>query len=499
MDQVDVALNQAWFAMLDRIARDPAELARRRERAARVRQRPVRPWCLAIRAGDTRIDEWGLSWSVNDDAQHGRPHTLEITQWDLADLTAPIDLGPWPGVRAVEAAKLLGRNPSVINSWIRRGVLNMEYVDPRALDMRAGPPQPMVWSLSPLDPNADNGRPPHTVWGTLWQGLARDVPRDWACKLQRVPSPTPSPHGGVYWRWVCPGRWHRRPACVADTGGTGVSPVIESDGATSQAGRLSHTPCGRLCSTLYLPLPCWTIANFRGEMESLGIPTPPWADLAGQPPACGVCWNIDAKRMRNTAAWNMFVSHVSGGMLTGSEVPRPEADAPYEPKRADKPRPPMPHVARRREQIRDMLLAGHSYAEIQKELGIPRTMLADDAKKIYRAAGIAPQPNARVALVRKSQWSGAAEIDEGALLGLRGRPGRLARLLVRGWSMREIAEELNIKHGSAQTAAHRLYKKLGIHSQEQLRKLALAAATKQAPPEAPAIPATNTPAIRAAS
>ena len=83
MDQVDVALTEAWLAM-DRIARDPAELARRRARADRVRQKPVRPWRLAIRAGDTRIDEWGLSWSVNDDAQHGRRHPVEITQRDLA-------------------------------------------------------------------------------------------------------------------------------------------------------------------------------------------------------------------------------------------------------------------------------------------------------------------------------------------------------------------------------------------------------------------------------
>lgn len=41
--------------MLDRIQRDPDDLHRRRQRARKFAQRPVRPACLAIRASDTRL------------------------------------------------------------------------------------------------------------------------------------------------------------------------------------------------------------------------------------------------------------------------------------------------------------------------------------------------------------------------------------------------------------------------------------------------------------
>src|SRR5690606_19561818 len=96
-----------------------AERARRLARAARIRARPTRPWCLALRATDTRIDEWGLSWSLNDDAKNARPHTVPLTKWDLRDLTRPISLGPWPGVSIREAAKLLGRPPSTVWHWAK--------------------------------------------------------------------------------------------------------------------------------------------------------------------------------------------------------------------------------------------------------------------------------------------------------------------------------------------------------------------------------------------
>src|SRR5690606_17627956 len=73
---------------------------------------------------------------------------------------------------------------------------------------------------------------------------------------------------------------------------------------------------------------------------------------------------------------------------------------------------------------------------------------------------VGSQREARWALVRKMQWGGAAEVDEAATLGLTGRDAELARLLIRGWTMREIGAELGMK--SAVDAAKRLYRQLGV-------------------------------------
>jgi DNA-binding NarL/FixJ family response regulator len=493
MDQVDRELLAAWRRVLERMGADPEERARRRARAARIRQRPARAWCVAVRAGDTRIDEWGLSWSVDDDAQHWRAHTVEVTQWDLADLTAPISLGPWPGVPISEAAKLLGRRRASILGWAKTGALRMEYYDRRVFGygFNFGGPMAVVWSPSPIDPNSDTGRPPHQVWGTLWQHLAEQVPADWTCALQRVPAPVPGLRGGRLWRWVCPGRGagaaggeergekREEGASGAELGGGekgglvgGVGPVALTP-ALSRGAREREGGCGRLVDKLYLPLPCWTIADLHGEAEELGIPAPAWADLRGQPMACRHCWNIENRRLTNSVGWNLFVSHMTGGLLTGREVRRPEHDAPVEEKRCTYVGRWQGRTAGRRERVRAMLLAGAPYEEIAAALGAPRTTVKTDAQAIYRAAGIAP---------RQGRWALARK------LGLSGQEAELARRLARGWSVRAIWEELGITEAAAWARVHRLYRRLGIGSRAELRALVgvggtVAAAATAAEPE----------------
>src|SRR5690606_32599410 len=100
--------------------------------------------------------------------------------------------------------------------------------DRRIWGYHVGGPMLIVYSSSPVDPSAERARSPHPVWGTLWQELAKDIPRDWHCTLQRVPSPaTVCGNDARAWNWLCPGR--------------------------------AGAPCGRLTRNLYLPLPCFTI------------------------------------------------------------------------------------------------------------------------------------------------------------------------------------------------------------------------------------------------
>jgi DNA-binding CsgD family transcriptional regulator len=515
MDQIDLALNQAWGAMLDRIAADPGELARRRARAARVRARPVRAWCLAIRAGDARIDDWGLSWTVDDAAQAGRAHNVPLTQWDLEDLSVPVHIR-WPGLPLGEFAAALGRCPANIAQWRRKGAVRAEKIDARALDRRIGAQIHLHWADSPLDPNAALGRPPHPMWGTLWQSLAKNVPRDWSCTLRRLRAgDRPNPE----WFWQCPGRFHRatdllggqcegatdprseRSAPRPPPGPAGHAPVATGQPATAGAARgtqrpgsnapagqaqppspepadsqrppappLLHVPCDRLVKTLYLPLPCWTIADFRGEAEALGIPSPPWADLHGQLPACIHCWRVVGTTTVTSEGWNQLVSHVTGGLLSGREVRRPIEEAPSQRRRPARTRRGHPDVALRRRRVRVMLLAGASQKEIARALGATRVVVERDAAWIYRQAGI-PQHRGpkRWELVRRLQWGGAAEVDVKGELGLTGKRAEVAQLLVRGLKYREIADELGTTHGSVVHHARRIYRDLGVERRAGLR------------------------------
>lgn len=70
----------------------------------------------------------------------------------------------------------------------------------------------------------------------------------------------------------------------------------------------------------------------------------------------------------------------------------------------------------------------------------------------------------------------AAEVkDAGAapfpLSRLTPRQLELAGLLTRGWSNRQIAQELNLKEGSVRIFLHRIYRKLNVANRTELALL----------------------------
>src|SRR5438128_9206740 len=73
MNDVDRLILEAWEQLKPKILADPQELARRlaRRRLA-VLTRPVRAWCLAVRASDTRITpaHWVISPEHAMDLNH---------------------------------------------------------------------------------------------------------------------------------------------------------------------------------------------------------------------------------------------------------------------------------------------------------------------------------------------------------------------------------------------------------------------------------------------
>ncbi|MEM9348461.1 MAG: hypothetical protein AAGB26_17875 [Planctomycetota bacterium] len=60
MDEVDLALFEAWDAVSIELEKKPWKLAKRVERASRKElRRPVRAWCVALRASGSRIGAYG--------------------------------------------------------------------------------------------------------------------------------------------------------------------------------------------------------------------------------------------------------------------------------------------------------------------------------------------------------------------------------------------------------------------------------------------------------
>lgn len=302
MDELDVALFEAWDVVSALLKDRPWALARRMERMSRKElRRPVRAWCVALRASDSRIDahEWRTEWQAHL-AYKGKDHRLTLTGERLRGLCRPVAIA-WPGVPVPEAAELLGRDERTVWSWVKKGRLERANPDKVAIGRRH-----RVW-CGPIDPQADDGRGPWEVWGTLWQSLWERIPVDYTQKVERTMrvrakrrDHPDEPKRFRGWDWRCPGRML----------------------ATGQ-----HVECGRVCKKLWMPMPAWTIGDYLGERSGEAWAQMPKFDLGRSRFACAKCWGMrfDPVNSNPDEAWNRFVSVISGGLLYGREVLPPRA------------------------------------------------------------------------------------------------------------------------------------------------------------------------------
>jgi DNA-directed RNA polymerase specialized sigma24 family protein len=98
--------------------------------------------------------------------------------------------------------------------------------------------------------------------------------------------------------------------------------------------------------------------------------------------ACTRCHDISYFSRVNADAWNKLITHLSGGLLYGHDVPRP-AWFTFSRKRLFRPmlnRPP----SRRRAQVLRGLLAGLSYGELAARLGVTKSTVNKHARELYR-------------------------------------------------------------------------------------------------------------------
>jgi hypothetical protein len=337
MDEIDVNLIEAWDRVWLRCEADPAEAAKRFERVrSGIFARPPRAWCMAIRASDTRLTRHA-AWIDDLDAMaERRAHRVTVGSETIKALCKPVWIS-WPGVKQCEAAAMLGKHRNALDRWLPvragRTRADRERFQPRRweeicdpnwpLCVRFEPARPhghrgydvpVVWSARPLDPGACNGSPPHPVWGSMWERHCERMPWGFGQTIEREPRVLPRRGKRVFagWWWRCPGRVDERGEPMG---------------------------CGRQALMLYAPLPVWGAGQFlnmdrglkvtgeaNGPMNLAGEWEPGWFDpLAGRRSlACEHCWGVRRLSMTSYRGWNEFVTYISGGLLYGRDVKRPD-------------------------------------------------------------------------------------------------------------------------------------------------------------------------------
>ena len=334
LDQIDINLLEAWTRIGRKCARNP-ELALqcwRRSQLPSVR-RPPRAVCMCLRASDRRINEYRALIEPRGADENIQPHTVTLNGTTIGWLNRPVTID-WPGVTLWIAAEMYGISKNMANKWMQMGFLRQEGKYRGEVPGKPWIACPKVWTPSPMDPNHYGGLPPDQVWGSLWQWFWNKLPEHFEQTLQRVPRYTmrlgrPHLQG---WDWVCPGRSVAISALDAET---------DANDSFSMQPRMVYKPCGKLCRYLFAPLPTWTLAKATGVRLRLAMPADSGLCGSWEPGmqdieigrghrsfACRQCWNLSNVSLNDCTGWNTFVAHLSGGLLYGMDVERPEREAP---------------------------------------------------------------------------------------------------------------------------------------------------------------------------
>ena len=274
MDSIDLAL----FNEHENLFADPRKRAKR-QRILRgsTYTRPVRSWCLVLRANDKRMDALCAARALEDtDWGEDQPlcatDAFLLTAESVRELCGPVVI-PWPGVSIDEAAARFGVNRTTIHRWGRsksqtssaaaarqegaytyrsQGRLVIDYYcKGNGTDLHRA--EKRVWTPRALDPSGEVWSGP---WGSAARSLADHVQEgwtQWVKRTHRLLGP------GTYVRllgcrqchaWVYKLYWPQRIWTVADwLGSTGTSAAEAAEPGRLAAPRVDGFVC-RKCSRL---------------------------------------------------------------------------------------------------------------------------------------------------------------------------------------------------------------------------------------------------------
>jgi len=468
MEELQDLIFNAWARVEQKIAQDPTELDRRLALRKRpVFRRPIRPWCLAIRASDRRITQY-FGWHENWQGWEGR-QDIDVTAKLLRQLAMPLQTDR-PYSTEKEMAHKLGRSRAAMWSIAKRGVFQR-----RSIHLLGGVKShvPVIYSKHLLDPCAKKLAFPHWAWATQHAWLCERVPPHFEQTLQRIPryiefvphpltGPRRRPRDPFSRNWTQDGDyipdnwelkrdqinarvreryWENRQELL-DLGTLKTRPL------RTFCGWLWICPrCEKVAAKLYLPL--FAVKAFR----LLGDRDPVIGSETGMPTfeerfLCSRCHHLQYVRNRNSVTWNLLVMHASGGLLRGSEVPRPS----WFP-RATSARTKR-RIVRREELLRRLLL-GQSIVTIAREIDEPEQTLRRDLRlHIYPAAGV----KTRRALLRACNVPPPPNPTRAKVLSL----------MAQGLRTRQIAHRLDVTFHAVTAHQRALYRQASAHSRRDL-------------------------------
>lgn len=162
----------AWEMVGKRLRKAPDELrARLARRRSLMYRRPLRAFCLAVRAGDLRITPWRAAivpeHAMKKRAHGGRmiAHQVRLDARRLRELCAPVRIEP-AREPLFNVAKRLGCRHSALQAMRRNGSLPVRYFK---MAWRRGKATPMVYTPHALDPGAYAKERPDPIWRHLWE------------------------------------------------------------------------------------------------------------------------------------------------------------------------------------------------------------------------------------------------------------------------------------------------------------------------------------------
>jgi DNA-binding NarL/FixJ family response regulator len=480
---LDLAILAAWHNLAPAIRADRLEAAHRAARLhSKTLSRPIRPWCVAIRASDTRLAAHAIPIPRHapDDAS---PHTLLLNTEAIRTLVAPISI-PWPGIQHTHAAARLGVTPSQLALHLKSdNIFHVKRLAPSIFSKR-GKPVPRIYADHTLDPNATCFRPPDPLWGSAWQHHHQRIPPGFTAILKRIPVFRPDPRGHRThcegrlrgWRFICPGPrpLHILPDHLTeDITHLANPPVLTIKGAP--------THCGRAVAKLYMPLPVWTIPDALGDPApgspsgisnpKSAIPPSPSTSAIPHPLsdiprlACHHCLRIRFFSNLDPSDWNIFIAHITRGLLYGCEVPRPSVEEAPE-IQPGRRRRYTPHLVRtpRRDAVARLVIEGLSTKQIAARLGIKPSSVIAHLKALYSLHRV----RGRARFIAKLRPDLTPDTVSTLTRPRTPRRDQIESLLARGHTYAQITEETGLAIATVYKHAKSLFKHHNVHTRAQL-------------------------------
>src|SRR3954469_399457 len=179
MNDVARLILEAWEKLGPKIKADPHELRRRlARRRLLIMTRPVRAWCLALRASDRRITaaRWLLAPEHALDLYHPEhpyepiEHEVTIQASPLRRFCRPVQTDSW-GEEVGDVARQLGVHPSTLTGTRWAGMFTERFI--KGLGGKWGKyPVPLIHSWNALNPSGTYFyQRPDVLWGALWEFL----------------------------------------------------------------------------------------------------------------------------------------------------------------------------------------------------------------------------------------------------------------------------------------------------------------------------------------